>query len=63
MGFAFAHHFAEHDAASAMLSYREHFKPSAQLAQPYAILGIATVAADTDAAARRQTAAITCGPP
>ena len=28
MGFAFAHHFAEHDATSAMLSYREHFKPS-----------------------------------
>ncbi len=28
MGFAFAHHFAEHDAAGAMLSYRAHFKPS-----------------------------------
>ena len=28
MGFAFAHHFAEHDAESAMLTYREHFKPS-----------------------------------
>ena len=38
MGFAFAHHFAEYDAASAMLSYREHFKPSAALAEPYAIL-------------------------
>ena len=31
MGFAFAHHFADYDAASAMLSYREHFKPSATL--------------------------------
>src|SRR5208282_5033667 len=29
VGFAFAHHFADYDAASAMLSYREHFKPSA----------------------------------
>src|SRR5947209_368937 len=28
-GFAFAHHFAEHDAAAAMLSYRQGFKPSA----------------------------------
>jgi luciferase family oxidoreductase group 1 len=53
MGFAFAHHFAEHDAASAMLSYRAHFKPSPQLTQPYAILATAVVAADTDAEAER----------
>ena len=38
IGFAFAHHFADYDAASAMLSYREHFKPSATMAEPYAIL-------------------------
>ena len=53
MGFSFAHHFADYDAASAMLSYREHFKPSATLAQPYAILGTAVIAADTDAEAER----------
>ena len=53
MGFAFAHHFAEHDAAAAMLNYREHFKPSAELAQPYAILATAAVTADTDAEAAR----------
>jgi luciferase family oxidoreductase group 1 len=53
MGFAFAHHFAEHDAASAMLSYREHFKPSETLAQPHAILATAAIAADTDAEADR----------
>jgi luciferase family oxidoreductase group 1 len=53
MGFAFAHHFAEHDAASAMLSYRAHFKPSPQLARPYAILATAAIAADTDAEAER----------
>jgi luciferase family oxidoreductase group 1 len=52
-GFAFAHHFAEHDAASAMLTYRDHFKPSATLAQPYAILATAVIAADTDAEAKR----------
>jgi len=51
MGFAFAHHFAEHDAASAMLSYRAHFKPSASLRAPYAILAVAVVAAETDGAA------------
>src|SRR5512132_4461944 len=27
-GFSFAHHFAEHDAVAAMLSYRDRFKPS-----------------------------------
>jgi luciferase family oxidoreductase group 1 len=53
MGFAFAHHFAEHDAASAMLSYREHFKPSATMAAPYAILATAAIAADTDTEAER----------
>jgi alkanesulfonate monooxygenase SsuD/methylene tetrahydromethanopterin reductase-like flavin-dependent oxidoreductase (luciferase family) len=53
MGFAFAHHFADYDAASAMLSYRSTFKPSATLSEPYAILGTAAIAADTDAEAER----------
>jgi luciferase family oxidoreductase group 1 len=53
MGFAFAHHFSDYDAESAMLSYRAHFKPSAALAEPYAILGAAVIAADTDAEADR----------
>ena len=53
MGFAFAHHFADYDAASAMLSYRAHFKPSAALTEPYAILGTAVIAADSDAEAER----------
>ncbi len=53
MGFAFAHHFAEHDAESAMLTYREHFKPSQTLREPYAILATAVIAADTDAEAER----------
>ena len=56
IGFAFAHHFADHDAVSAMLNYREHFKPSPALAQPYAILGAAVIAADTDDAAERLAA-------
>jgi luciferase family oxidoreductase group 1 len=53
MGFAFAHHFADYDAASAMLAYRSHFKPSAALAAPSAILGLAVIAADSDAEAER----------
>jgi luciferase family oxidoreductase group 1 len=53
MGFAFAHHFADYDAGSAMLSYREHFKPSATMREPCAILGTAAIVADTDAEAER----------
>jgi luciferase family oxidoreductase group 1 len=53
MGFAFAHHFADYDAVSAMRSYREHFKPSAVMAAPYAILGIAVITADSAAEAER----------
>ncbi len=53
MGFAFAHHFSDYDAESAMLSYRAHFKPSPTLAEPYAILGTAVIAADTDVEAER----------
>jgi luciferase family oxidoreductase group 1 len=53
MGFAFAHHFAEHDAASAMLSYRAHFKPSAALPEPRAILAVAAIAAYSEAEAER----------
>jgi luciferase family oxidoreductase group 1 len=53
MGFAFAHHFADYDATSAMLSYREHFKPSATMNAPYAILGVAVIAADSDSEADR----------
>jgi luciferase family oxidoreductase group 1 len=53
LGFAFAHHFADYDAASAMLGYRERFKPSATLARPYAIVATAAVVADNDAEAER----------
>jgi len=53
MGFSFAHHFSDYDAVSAISSYREHFKPSAELAEPYAILGTAVIAAETDAEAER----------
>src|SRR4030081_3773367 len=34
MGFAFAHHFASHDAIDAMVHYRNRFQPSAWSASP-----------------------------
>jgi luciferase family oxidoreductase group 1 len=52
-GFSFAHHFSDYDAVAAMLSYREHFKPSEMRQTPYSILGCAVVCADTDAEAER----------
>ncbi len=53
MGFAFAHHFATHDAADAMMGYRRNFLPSGWRSAPYAILAVAAIAADTDAEAER----------
>ncbi|MFX8351137.1 LLM class flavin-dependent oxidoreductase, partial [Acinetobacter baumannii] len=53
MGFAFAHHFASHDAADAMIHYRAHFKPSHWRETPYAILAIAVIMAETDEEADR----------
>jgi luciferase family oxidoreductase group 1 len=53
MGFAFAHHFAMHDAVDAMVNYRAHFKPSGWRTTPHAILAVAIVSAETDAEAER----------
>ncbi|MFC5525652.1 LLM class flavin-dependent oxidoreductase [Rhodanobacter ginsengisoli] len=51
--FAFASHFAPDAMDEALALYRRDFRPSARLRQPYAMLGINVVAADTDAEARR----------
>ena len=56
MGFSFAYHFAEHDPVGPMLNYRTLFKPSESLREPYAILGVAAIAADTAAEAERVAA-------
>jgi len=50
--FAFASHFAPRYMMEALQIYRSTFRPSPQLAQPYAILGVNVVAARTDEAAR-----------
>ncbi|MGO4705088.1 LLM class flavin-dependent oxidoreductase [Microvirga sp. 2MCAF38] len=53
MGFAFAHHFANHDATDAMLSYRNEFRPSRWRDKPHAILGVAAICAETEEEAER----------
>ena len=53
MGFAFAHHFASHDAVDALTHYRMNFKPSRWRAKPHGILAVAVVTADSDAEAER----------
>jgi luciferase family oxidoreductase group 1 len=50
--FAFASHFAAAQMMPALEIYRSNFHPSKQLAQPYSMLGVNIVAADTDAEAR-----------
>ena len=50
--FAFASHFAPDAMDEALALYRRDFQPSARLQQPYAVLGLNVVAADSDAVAR-----------
>jgi luciferase family oxidoreductase group 1 len=51
--FAFASHFAPDYLQIALDIYRRDFKPSAQLAEPYALIGVGMYAADTDTEAKR----------
>jgi luciferase family oxidoreductase group 1 len=51
--FAFASHFAPDLMEPAVETYRSRFRPSAQLARPYVVLGLNVYAAETDAEARR----------
>jgi luciferase family oxidoreductase group 1 len=50
--FAFASHFAPTDLIEALHVYRELFKPSKQLRQPYAMVAANVITAPTDAEAR-----------
>ena len=50
--FSFAHHFAPGGTVAAVEVYRESFRPSDDLAEPYVMLGVAAVAADTEERAR-----------
>jgi luciferase family oxidoreductase group 1 len=50
--YAFASHFAPEQMMQAIALYRSTFKPSAQLAKPYVMLGYNIFAADTDEQAK-----------
>jgi luciferase family oxidoreductase group 1 len=50
--YAFASHFAPDQMMQAIALYRATFKPSAQLAKPYVMLGYNVFAADTDEEAK-----------
>lgn len=52
--FAFASHFAPAALLEAMAIYRSHFKPSAQLDQPYAFAAVNVIAAETTEEAQRE---------
>lgn len=50
--FAFASHFAPDMLADALTLYREKFRPSSRLAEPYVIIGVNVIAAESKARAR-----------
>ncbi|KIF74577.1 FMN-linked alkanal monooxygenase [Streptomyces sp. 150FB] len=52
--FAFAHHFSAQNTIPALDLYRESFRPSEVLDAPYALIGVAALASDEEAEARRQ---------
>jgi luciferase family oxidoreductase group 1 len=51
--YAFASHFAPAALLPALETYRSTFRPSEQLAEPYAMAGVNVVCAETDEEARR----------
>jgi luciferase family oxidoreductase group 1 len=51
--YAFASHFAPAALLPALRTYRDRFKPSAQLSAPHAMIGVNIIAAETEAQARR----------
>lgn len=51
--YAFASHFAPQALVQAVSIYRERFKPSVQLAEPYVMVGCNVIVADTEDEARR----------
>lgn len=52
--FAFAHHFSAQNTVPALQLYQESFQPSSVLDAPYSLIGVQTIAADTDAEALYQ---------
>ncbi|MEW2245797.1 LLM class flavin-dependent oxidoreductase [Streptomyces sp. NPDC006975] len=55
--FAFAHHFSAHNTLPALDLYRESFRPSDVLDEPYALIGVSALATEDEKEARRQVRA------
>ena len=53
VGYAFASHFSDHDAIEPMLAYRTAFEPVGALREPYSIIAVAAVIAESDEEAQR----------
>ncbi len=51
--FAFAHHFSPANTLPALQLYRSQFRPSAYLSEPYVLIAVQVVCADTDEEAVR----------
>jgi luciferase family oxidoreductase group 1 len=58
LGFAFAHHINPENALAALQGYRQQFQPSAYLEQPYAILTVALICAETTELAERLASSV-----
>ena len=54
--FAFAHHFSAENTIPALRLYRETFRPSAVLDEPYAMIGVSVICAASDDEAERLAA-------
>ncbi|MEY2453041.1 MAG: hypothetical protein QOD92_2615 [Acidimicrobiaceae bacterium] len=50
--FSFAHHFASQNTMAALEVYRSAFQPSDDLAEPYAMIGVPVICAETNERAR-----------
>jgi luciferase family oxidoreductase group 1 len=46
--FSFAHHFSAANTVPALALYRQYFRPSAWLTEPYAMVAVNAICADTD---------------
>ncbi|OON76993.1 LLM class flavin-dependent oxidoreductase [Streptomyces tsukubensis] len=55
--FAFAHHFSAQNTIPALDLYRESFRPSEVLSEPYALIGVSALATDDEKEAERQVLA------
>ncbi|POM27768.1 Alkanal monooxygenase alpha chain [Actinomadura rubteroloni] len=53
--FAFAHHFMARNTLPALALYRESFRPSSVLSEPYSMIGVSVMAAETDEKAREMS--------